>query len=301
MNGNPFQEGTCPVRAGARAFSVIATSGSVGKGRWEPLVASGAIERVGPTHYKCRGNVSCKAFTTPQATAARARPTRSRTRSRAARSCCPQLLPKELLLKVLATYRAKGEKMLRTWVAQQPPRASGLLGFVERKMGAITAPSNIMHAEMSFGEKIATMSSVLAGALAAAGLPFTAAVSDFGGAIIHAFDETCPLPSTHTVARRIPHPPALPRSHSHAAQQARAHPAGLPPALAHALKRGHAAPHVDEMYEACEDDDLDGGVDLVAAVEDAVMLGEDGDIELEIELVTAAAAAAAADSDVDSS
>ena len=293
------------MRAGARAFSVIATSGSVGKGRWEPLVASGAIERVGPTHYKCRGNVSCKAFTTPQARHGLDQRAHARARvlpAAAARSCCPQLLPKELLLKVLATYRAKGEKMLRTWVAQQPPRASGLLGFVERKMGAITAPSNIMHAEMSFGEKIATMSSVLAGALAAAGLPFTAAVSDFGGAIIHAFDETCPLPSTHTVARRIPHPPALPRSHSHAAQQARAHPAGLPPALAHALKRGHAAPHVDEMYEACEDDDLDGGVDLVAAVEDAVMLGEDGDIELEIELVTAAAAAAAAaDSDVDSS
>lgn len=183
------------------AIAVIAAGGGR-KGRWAALLACGVVERMG-THFVCRGNVSCRAYTRPEANDSGGD---GATNAFAhALACSPHKLSKELLLDALQSYKDKFKGTITKWAGEIPSAGeAGVLSFVRERTRALAAPVSLITASMPWSQKLSLLSDVMARGIAASGLPLTAATGDFAGCIVEAFLPGCPIPSHHMIGARIP-------------------------------------------------------------------------------------------------
>ena len=183
--------------------TAIVASGAGGSvSRWTALLATGAIVRDGPGRFFCRARVDCKGYTKSLANDSSVG---SSNAFMHLLLCGPQHMSKELLLEAVTKDRAHLRSEIRLWVARPPPPASGLSAFLQSKAQALSASSaDIMSKDMGFKQKLSCIAGIVAGGIAASGLPLNSASNDLVACIIKAFDQTCPIPSPDMIARRIP-------------------------------------------------------------------------------------------------
>lgn len=184
------------------ASEAIAAIAGGGKGRWPDLLACGAVERVGMTHFVCRGNASCRAYTRAEANDSGSGSSNAFVH---VLGCCPHVLSKDLLLEALQSYKDKFKGTVTKWAAEKPVTGGvGVLSFVRERTRALAAPASLITASMSWSQKLDALADVMARGIAASGLPLTAATGDFAGCIVDALMPGCPIPSHHMIGARIP-------------------------------------------------------------------------------------------------